>query len=368
MSHSTTEKSATAATPSSASPKRRTTLNVVDVLERAGLPLFLVALIVFFLLNPTSAAPFRSSPNIQNLLGNQSVTALVALAMVIPLVAGYFDLSVAAIAGLANVTAASVMATHGQSIVVGLLAAIVVGVLAGGVNAFLVAGLKLNGFIATLGTYTLLGGFLQYYTKGTTILGVPPEFGNWGSLKFLGLPRPFWLLMAVAVVIWYVMMHTPFGRKLEAIGSNEGAARLVGISVDRLVGLSFIGSALVASIAGALLTSRQGGADPTSGPAYLFPALAAVFLGATAIRPGRYNVWGSIFGIFLIAVAINGFTFLGAASWVSSVFNGGALVAAVAISTLMGRARESRARKVLLASSQDGVSTARPPGASRAVP
>jgi ribose transport system permease protein len=248
-----------------------------------------------------------------------------------------------------------------------LVAAIVVGVLAGCVNAFLVAGLKLNGFIATLGTYTLLGGFLQYYTEGTTILGVPQEFGNWGSLKFLGLPRPFWLLIVVAVVIWYVMMHTPFGRKLEAIGSNEGAARLVGISVDRLVGLSFIGSALVASIAGALLTSRQGGADPTSGPAYLFPALAAVFLGATAIRPGRYNVWGSIFGIFLIAVAINGFTFLGAASWVSSVFNGGALVAAVAVSTLMGRARENRARKVLLSTSQDENSTGAPPGARAAV-
>jgi len=353
MSHSTTERTPTGAAEATAPDRRRPAFNLVDVLERAGLPLFLVVLVVFFLVNSTSAEPFRSAPNVQNLLGNQSVTALVALAMVIPLVAGYFDLSVAAIAGLANVTAASVMATHGQSVTVGILVALVVGVAAGCVNALLVAGLKLNGFIATLGTYTLLGGFLQYYTEGTTILGVPQGFADWGSLKFLGLPRPFWLLMVIAVVIWYVLMHTPFGRKLEAIGSNEGAARLVGISVDRIVGLSFIGSALVASSAGVLLTSRQGGADPTSGPAYLFPALAAVFLGATAIRPGRYNVWGSIFGIFLIAVAINGFTFLGAASWVSSVFNGGALVAAVAISTLMGRARESRARRVLMSTSRD---------------
>jgi ribose transport system permease protein len=344
----------TKASGARATARRRPSFSIVDLLERAGLPLFLLVLIIFFVVNPTSSTPFQSTPNVQNLLGNQSVTALVALAMVIPLIAGYFDLSVAAIAGLANVTAASVMATHHQSVIVGLLAAVAVGVAAGCVNAFLVAGLKLNGFIATLGTYTLLGGILQYYTHGTTILGVPESFSNWGSLKWLGLPRPFWLLMAVAVVVWYVLMHTPFGRRLEAIGSNEGAARLVGISVDRLVGLSFIGSALVASIAGALLTSRQGGADPTSGPAYLFPALAAVFLGATAIRPGRYNVWGTLFGIFLIAVAINGFTFLGAQSWVTSVFNGGALVAAVAISTLMGRARESRARKALLQTTTAG--------------
>lgn len=346
-------------------PSQRMRFGVVDIFEKAGLPVFLILLIGFFLLHPASAEPFRSAPNVANLLGNQSVTALVALAMVIPLVAGYFDLSVAAIAGLANVAAASVMVTYGQQIWVGLLAALVVGLIAGLANALLVAGLKLNGFIATLGTYTLIGGLLQYYTKGTTILGVPSVFGNWGSMKWLGIPRPFWLLIAVALVVWYVLMHTPFGRQLEAIGSNESAARLVGISVDRYVACSFLGSALVASIAGALLTSRQGGADPTAGPAFLFPALAAVFLGATAIRPGRYNVWGTLFGIFLVAVAINGFTFLGAASWVSPVFNGAALVLAVGVSTLMGRRRESQARKALLAEAAEEPSAASPRAEAR---
>lgn len=333
----------------------RSSVGIVDVFERAGLPIFLAGLIAFFLVHPISAEPFRSGPNVQNLLGNQSVTALIALAMVIPLVAGYFDLSVAAVAGLANVTAASVMATHGGSALLGIVVALAIGLAAGCVNAFLVAGLKLNGFIATLGTYTLIGGVMQYYTNGTTILGIPASFGNWGSLRWMGLPNPFWLLIAVAVVVWYLLMHTPYGRKLEAVGSNESAARLVGIRVDRMVGLSFVGSALVASVAGVLLTSRQGGADPTAGPAYLFPALAAVFLGATAIRPGRYNVWGSLFGIFLIAVAVNGFTFFGADAWVTPVFNGGALVLAVAVSTFMGRARVSRARKALLRSSSEPV-------------
>jgi ribose transport system permease protein len=225
--------------------------------------------------------------------------------------------------------------------------AIAVGLLAGTANAFLVARLKLNGFIATLGTYTLLGGLLELYTNGTSIFGIPTAFGNWGSLSWFGIPRPFWLLIAVAVIIWYVLLHTPTGRQLEAIGSNESAARLVGISVNRLVALSFLGSALVASIAGVLLTSRQGGADPTVATNYLFPALAAVFLGATTIRPGRYNVWGTVIGLFTLAVAINGFTFLGAQAWVTQVFDGMALVLAVGISTLMGRRRQSKAKKLL---------------------
>jgi ribose transport system permease protein len=320
---------------------------IVDVLERLGLPIFLVLLIFFFLLMPASSEAFRSIPNIMNLLGNQSVTALIALGMVIPLIVGYFDLSVAAVAGLTNVITATFIATYDLPVWVGIAAGIVAGLLVGVVNVLLVAVLRLNAFIATLGTYTLIGGFLQYYTGGTTVLGLPREFGAWGSQRFLGLPLPFWLLILVALLIWYFLMQTPSGRHLEAIGSNESAARLVGIPVDRLVAVAFLTSALVGTIAGVLLTSRQGGADPTSGPAYLFPALAAVFLGATTIRPGRYNVWGTVIGIFLIAVAINGFTFLGAQSWVSPVFNGAALVVAVMLSTLMGRRRESLAKKHL---------------------
>lgn len=327
---------------------RRRVPSVTTVLEHAGLPLFLGLLILFFAVNETSSTAFRSTANINNIFANQSVTGLIALAMVVPLVCGYFDLSVAAIAGLTNVTAAAVIGTHGQPVFVGILAAFAVGIAAGLINAFLVAGLRLNGFIATLGTYTLIGGLLQWYTEGQTITnGIPRELSDWGTQAFIGIPVPFWLLMGVSLVTWYLLMQTPFGRRLEAIGSNESAARLVGIRVDRAVALTFVISALLASVAGVLLTIRTGGANPTSGTAYLFPALAAVFLGATAIRPGRYNVWGTIFGVFLVAVAVNGFTFMGAEAWVTPVFNGSALVLAVAVSTLMGRARDNSAKRRL---------------------
>jgi ribose transport system permease protein len=139
-----------------------------------------------------------------------------------------------------------------------------------------------------------------------------------------------------------LLTQTPYGRRLEGIGSNQRAARLVGIRVDWLVALSFVASGVLAAAAGVVLTLRSGIADPTAGPAYLFPAIAAVFIGTTTIRPGRYNVWGTIAGIFLVAVAVTGFTLLGADTYVTPVFNGGALILAVAVSTRMGKRRERR--------------------------
>ena len=323
---------------SSSHQQKKIGISVGRVLEYAGLPIALLLLVVWFSLDSGSSTAFRSSANVTNILANQSVTGIVALAMVIPLVCGYFDLSVAAVAGLANVATAAVIGIYGQPILVGILVGLGCGLAAGLVNAFLVAGLRLNGFIATLGTYTLLGGLLQWYTNGQTITsGIPRSLSAWGMQSFLGLPRPFWLLIVVAIAAWYLLAHTPLGRTFEAIGSNESAARLVGIRVERTVAIAFMLSATLASVAGVLLTVRTGGANPTGGPSYLFPALAAVFLGATAIRPGRYNVWGTVIGVFLVAVAVSGFTFLGAEAWVNNVFNGAALVLAVMISTLVGR-------------------------------
>jgi ribose transport system permease protein len=329
----------------------------LEIVERGGLIILLVAMIVIFSVDSTSGGPFRGSANIQQLLANQGVTGIIALAMVVPLVSGYFDLSVAAITGLANVAVASLLGTHHDPVVIVIIVTLLMSAFFGAINGFLVARLRLNGFVVTLGTYTLIGGLLLEYTKGTTLSnGIPISFSAWASADYLGVPRPFWVLIVISIVVWYVLMHTPFGRKLEAIGSNESAARLVGINVDRAIFVSFLVSAVLAGAAGILLTSTSGDADPTAGPAYLFPALAAVFIGATSIRPGRYNVWGTIIGVFVVAVAIDGFTLLGASAWVTPVFNGAALVGAVTISTLIGRKREASARTMILHRADDAPS------------
>lgn len=321
--------------------------NVRSYLEKAGLPGFLVLLISLFALMPSTGEHFRSLPNIQNVLGYQSVTGLIALAMVIPLVAGYFDLSVAAVAGLSNVAVASLVSQHGQPVFVGIIAGVLVGLLAGAINAVLVAGANLDPFIATLGTYIFWSGALALYTGGQTISSnIPLDFSLWTTQRLLGIPLPFWLLLVVAVAVWYFLNQVPFGRKLAAIGSNELAAQLAGIRTRRAVALTYILAGALAGVAGALLTSTNGGGDATSAISYLFPALAAVFLGRTAIRPGHYNVWGTMFGLFLVAVAVNGFTLLGVASSVTQMFNGAALIVSVAVATLSVKARERKAREM----------------------
>lgn len=313
-------------------------------LEQFGLPLLMILLIIAFSINDTSGPVFTNEANIRNLLGNQSVTALVALAMVVPLIAGYYDLSVSALTGVSNIAVASAMSSYHLPIWAALLVGIAISAVVGVINGFLVAKVKLNAFVVTLGSYTALLGAVTWYTGGRPITsGIPSAFGQWSSESFLGVPRPFVLLIIIAFIVWYVLTQMPFGRRLEAIGSNESAARLVGISTTKSIWISFVISGLLAGIAGALQTSRGGAGDASVGTAFLFPALTAVFLGATMIKPGKYNVWGTVIGIFFVATSVSGLTLLGADVWVQPIFNGVSLIAAVMLSTLIARRRESSA-------------------------
>ena len=323
--------------------------SIGHALESAGIPILLVLLVLFFGFVSSVGDLFLSSANLHNIFANQSVTGLIAIGMVIPLVAGYFDLSVAAIAGLSSVTFASVSGTHQQPLLAGIVAGLVVAFAAGAVNAVLVAVLRLNPFIATFGMYILIGGLLEWYTDGSPVgNGLPNSLGDWSNKEISGVSVLFWLLILLALVAWYVLTQTPFGRVLTAIGSNENAARLAGFRVDRALVIAFMGSALFGGLAGIVLTTRSMVADSTQAQSFLFPALAAVFLGQTAIRPGLNNVWGTMFGVFLVAVAVNGLQLLGADTWVTPVFNGTALVISVALSTLIARARARKATSILV--------------------
>jgi ribose transport system permease protein len=140
-------------------------------------------------------------------------------------------------------------------------------------------------------------------------------------------------------VLWFLLEWTPFGRYVQAISSNERAARLVGLHVDRVTASTFILGGFLAGLAGVLIVARVGDGDATTGPSYLFPALAAVFLGATTIRPGRPNTLGTVIGVFFVAESVSGLSLAGASSWISDLFNGIVLFAAAGLSTYFARQR-----------------------------
>jgi len=315
------------------------------MVERLAVPAALVILVIFFSVYSGTSDAFLTPVNIQDILANYSVTGLIALGMIVPLVAGSFDVSVAATAGVANVVMATLLATYQQNIVVAVLAALASGAFIGLINASMTSLLKLNPFITTLGMHILIGGLLLLYTQGYRITnGFPIKVGLWGSEKWLGISKPFWVLIIVALLVWFLLTQTPFGRKLAAMGTNEAAARLAGIRVDRAIFAAFVMSGVLGAMGGVMLTIRSSQGSADLAPAYLFPALAAVFLGQTAIDPGKYNVWGTIIGVYLVAVAVNGFSLMAAASWVSAVFNGAALILSVAVTTSLARWRTSRAK------------------------
>ncbi|MFJ6376132.1 ABC transporter permease [Pseudarthrobacter oxydans] len=301
-----------------------------------------VLIAIFFSINPASSTVFPTVPNVNVILGSQAVVSLIALAALFPLVCGYFDFSLGAIAATSAVLSAGLMANYGAPLWVAILVPILVGSLLGFINGLLVTKFNMNPFVTTLGMATLLGGGIQWYTGGATIFsGISPALTNFGSTTFLRIPAVVYIVAVVAVGGWYILAHTPFGRSLYAIGSNPASARLVGLRVQRNVWSSFVLAGFIAGLAGVVQLSRTGSATADPGTSLLFPALAAVFLGATAINPGFFNVVGTIVGALFVSVSVSGLTLSGATSWASPVFNGAALLAAVGLSTYLGRRRRA---------------------------
>lgn len=311
--------------------------------ERYGLVVMFAIVVVLFSVLPSTSGSFPSSANFENITGNQSVLALIALAAIVPLVCGEFDISVGSILSLSTVVTAHAVSSWGFPIVFAILAGVVAGGLVGLVNGFLVAKVRVNSLIATLAVGTILTGFTLAISSTPIIEGVPDAFTTFGTGDWFGIPRPFFVLIFVAFLLWFLLEQTPMGRQLHAIGSSITASRLVGVPVERLVLSSYVVSGLISGAAGVLQLARSGVGDPNVGTSFLLPAIAAAFLGATTIRPGRFNVMGTIVAIFFLAVVISGLSIAGAEAWLQSVINGGALLAGIAISTVIARRRERAA-------------------------
>ncbi|MFT4265161.1 MAG: ABC transporter permease [Nocardioides sp.] len=330
------------AEPAGSAVRRPSTHSLLGIAERYALLAIFVAIFLFFLLNPASAN-FGNSANINTVLRGQTAVAMIAIAAVFPLVAGNMDFSLGATAATSSVISAGLMANHGQPLVVCVLASIAFGALVGLFNGVMVTRFHLDSFVTTLGVSTLLAGVIQWYTHGQTIYqGISSTLTDFSYTKVLGIPGVTVVVLAVVVIAWFVLAQTPFGRSLYAIGSNPTSARLVGLRVQRNVMLTFVVSGTIAGAAGLLRLAVIGSATSDSGTSLLFPALAAVFLGAAAIKPGFFNVLGTVIGVLFVAFTVNGLTLSGVDSAVQNVFNGAALLIAVGLSTYLGMRRRAR--------------------------
>ncbi len=307
--------------------------------ERFGVLFLLAGVIAFFSI--AYGDTFATTENFQNIAISQSVLAIVALAILIPLIGGRFDVSIGGNLGLCAIAGAALMSELSLPLPLVFLACAAIGATLGLINGVIVAYLGVNSIIATLGTGTIMAGLVQAYTEGVPInTGISPTLTDLNTSTVLGVPLLFLVMLAISVAVWFLVTQTPFGRQLVATGSNLTAARLTGMDVRRLIMGSFVAAGLVAGIGGVLQVAAQGSGDPSvGGLAFILPAIAAVFLGATTWRPGQYNVPGTLIGLFFVSTTISGLVLAGVAPWVTDVFNGGAVVIAIVISAQLRRKR-----------------------------
>lgn len=305
-----------------------------------GLLLLLVLLILVF----SSLLPdtFPTAFTFTSLANSRSIYALAALAVMIPLAANQFDLSVAGTIGLTQILAIGLQTQQGLPWWLACLAVLLIGGVVGAVNAFLVAKVRIHAFIATLGTGSVLLGLLQWYTEGRQVLGtLAPEFTALAA-RIPGTPVPMALVYVIvlAIIMWMIFEHTPFGRFLYVIGDNPRAAELNGINTQKYVAAAFVASGFVSAFTGIILQAQLRVGQSTVGQEFLLPAFAAALLGATTIKPGRVNVWGTVIAVAVLAVTVGGLNQLGAPFFVEPLFNGLMLTLAVGLSVTAARRRE----------------------------
>ncbi|MDQ1713122.1 MAG: ribose transport system permease protein [Frankiaceae bacterium] len=303
----------------------------------AGVAFLLVLVATFSILRPRL---FPTTDNFIGIIGNEAVSGIVALGILVPLAAGSFDVSIGGMMTLAVVEVTWLFqATHGHiPIPVAILLVLLTAVVVGLCNALLVVKAKVEPLIATIGTGTILSGLSQMIGNGETITrDIPPTFTKIGRAFVYRIPVTTIIFGVLAIALWYVLAQTPAGRVLYATGAGREAARLSGVRTDRVVMLSYVTAAVGAGIAGIVFAARLGSGPPGAGGSYLLPAFATAFLGATMIKPGRFNVGGVVVAILIIAVGINGLQILGIPFWVVDLFQGTALVVAVLLTKLQAR-------------------------------
>ena len=305
-----------------------------DWFEKYGL---LVAwVLIILILGAFKPAQMFAWNSYASMLGSNAMVVVLALALIIPLTTGDFDLSVAATMGLSSMIIAVLNVKLGMPIAGAIIFALLAGALIGAVNAFFILYFGVFSLIVTLGTGYFLAGLILWISDSATIAGISMGLVEAVILtRFLGIPLGFYYALIFTAAIWYLFQFTALGRRMLFVGRGREVARLSGVNVTAMRTGALIASSTLAAFAGVLYTGMRGAADPSSALAFLLPAFAAAFLGSTAIYPGRFNAPGAFVAVFFLSTGIMGLNFLGVDSFVQNLFYGGGLVIAVALSQLI---------------------------------
>jgi len=295
-----------------------------------GLAAFTLFIIILFsILYPYS---FMSVGNLNAILRNLAFQGILAIGMMMLMVGGSFDLSVGAMASLVGVITGRLLSSAGWPAPLAIVAGLALAALGGFFNGFVVAKVRVNALITTLGTLGMFQG-LALLIGGPSV----PFEARFAQAKVLGVQLPVWLMIGLALVAHYALAHTRFFRQYYYIGSNAKAAHLSGINVERLQMLSFTIMGVVAGFAGIVFASRLASASSTVGRGAELQAITAAILGGASLTGGKGTIWGAMIGVFFMALMQNVLIISRVSSEWQEIIVGAVLVFAVAMDSVMNR-------------------------------
>lgn len=295
--------------------------------------LTLLIILLFSILFPYT---FKSFANFNAILRNLAFEGILAIGMMLMLVGGVFDLSVGAMASMIGVITGWLMKSAGWPVPAAIAAGLLVAAAGGFLNGFIVAKVRVNALITTLGTMGIFQG-IALLIGGPGITFLPESFTKFGQAEIGGVQAPVLLLVVLAAVAHYCLAHTRFFRQYYYIGSNPKAAHLSGINVERLQILSFTLMGMIAGLAGIVYASRIATATSTVGVGAELTAITAVILGGASLTGGKGTIWGAMIGVFFMALMKNVLIISRVSSEWQGIILGAVLVLAVAVDSVMNR-------------------------------
>ena len=300
-----------------------------------------ILLLFIILLSVLTSGTFLQAQNLINVIRQVSAIGVIATGMTFVIIINGIDLSVGSVLAVAAVVSASLAQSPQASVIkypglqlpviVAVVAGLAVGALLGLINGVLIAGFKIAPFIATLGMMTAARGMANIYTDGRPISRLQPDF-NWiGQGDLLFIPVPIWILAIVAVLAHVALNFTRFGRHTYALGGNEQAARVSGISLNKVKIAIFTLSGLLAGLAGMVLAARIGSGNPQLGTGIELDAITAAVIGGTSFNGGVGTIWGTIVGALIIGIINNGLDLMNVSPFMQQVVKGAIIVIAIII-------------------------------------
>lgn len=316
--------------------------SVGSVIQKYSILIAWVIVIAIFAL--VSGKVFFNWNTLSLITGTRSVVVILALAILIPLTAGDYDMSAAFMMTLANMITVYLTIEKGFSVWLSLGFAIAVGIVVGIINGSFVIKLGIDPFIVTMGTGTFLAGVTLWISNKTLSGSGLAPLQSVSIGKLFGIQYIFIYCVILVIIMWYLFERTSMGKKVLFVGRGKEVARLSGIKVDKIRWGCLVASATLASFAGVMYSGVTGSARSGSCNDFLMPAFAAAFLGSTCIKPGRFNPVGCFISVYFLETGIRGLSLLGLSTYIQNIFYGAALVLAVAFSVVVRR-RQDKASK-----------------------